>query len=76
MRRRVDLEQVTAQGHVECLRCGERRPLLASVHSRHETGECERCGYVGWACSTDLTEYTRRELRERPVERRRLHAAS
>jgi hypothetical protein len=61
---------------LECLGCGARRSALASVHSRPETGECARCGYVGWAGSTELTEHTRRALRELPVELRRLRAAS
>jgi hypothetical protein len=46
------------------------------VHSHLESGECPRCGYVGWANPTDLTEFTRRALRDRPLERRRLRAAS
>ena len=60
---------------LECLACGERRERrtqVDSVHSHLATGECPRCGYVGWATATDLTEYTRRALRDRPVERRRL----
>jgi hypothetical protein len=65
-----------AQSFVECLGCGARRPVLASIHGHHGADECERCGYVGWARSTELTEPTRRALRERPLERRRLRAAS
>jgi hypothetical protein len=61
---------------LECLGCGARRAALSRVHSHLESGECQRCGYVGWANPTDLTEFTRRELRDRPVERRRLRAAS
>jgi Zn ribbon nucleic-acid-binding protein len=58
---------------VECLRCGNRRS--AERHTRHvEAGECPRCGYVGWAASVELTESARRALRDRPVERRRIHA--
>jgi hypothetical protein len=37
-----------------------------------DAGECQRCGYVGWASSDDLTQKARRELRDRPVARRRL----
>jgi hypothetical protein len=44
---------------------------------RLDPGECDRCGYLGWALLSDLTEATRRILRERPPERRgnspRLH---
>jgi len=36
------------------------------------TGECPRCGYVGWARPDDLNERSRRALRERPLDRRRL----
>ncbi len=35
-----------------------------------QVGVCPRCGYVGWAPSVELTEGTRRGLRERPVEQR------
>jgi hypothetical protein len=49
---------------VECLQCGERRRVPEHA--------CERCGYVGWAWSEDLTETLRRLLRERPIEARRL----
>ena len=55
---------------VECLRCGDTR----EVHLR-DTGECQRCEYVGWALVAELTEKLRRVLRERPPERRRLYAA-
>jgi len=56
---------------VECLNCGKSRRLVAGT----EPGECSRCGYVGWAESETLTETLRRLLRDRPVERRRLHVA-
>ena len=56
---------------VECLNCGKAR--------HPDTGafvdECPRCGYVGWAESESLTETLRRLLRDRPLERRRLHVA-
>ncbi|HMI99943.1 MAG TPA: hypothetical protein VK488_08935 [Gaiellaceae bacterium] len=63
-------------GSLECLGCGARRFVLSPVRSNLETGECPRCGYVGWASPNDLNEFTRRALRDRPVERRRLRAAS
>jgi hypothetical protein len=53
---------------VECLNCGKTRRVVDL------SGECARCGYVGWADAESLTETLRRALRERPVERRRLHA--
>ncbi len=37
-----------------------------------EAGECARCGYVGWAIPSDLSELIRRALRDFPLERRRL----
>jgi Zn ribbon nucleic-acid-binding protein len=52
---------------VECLNCGTNRRVGSA------TGECVRCGYVGWAESESLTETLRRALRDRPVERRKLH---
>ena len=67
---------MAAPTYLECLGCGARRPRIESALSHLETGECPRCGYLGWASPTDLTEYTRRALRERPVERRRLRAAT
>ena len=39
-----------------------------------QQGECPRCSYVGWAESAVLTETLRRDLRERPVEARRIYA--
>jgi hypothetical protein len=51
---------------IECLRCGARR-AEAQVEP-----DCPRCGYLGWACVSDLDERTRRLLRERPPEQRRL----
>jgi hypothetical protein len=56
---------------VECLRCGTHRTA-----PRKDAGECPRCAYVGWAAPSELTEPARRALRERPVERRRLHAVA
>ena len=58
---------------VECLRCGAARTAEPRA-PRHDAGECPRCGYVGWAASSDLDERLRRALRDRAVEKRRLHA--
>ena len=55
---------------IECLNCGTNR-RVGDV-----PGECTRCGYVGWAEAESLTETLRRALRERPVERRKLHVLS
>jgi hypothetical protein len=58
---------------VECLNCGYRRAARADgPHGAHD--ECPRCRYVGWASSAELSERTRRLLRELPVGRRRLRA--
>jgi Zn ribbon nucleic-acid-binding protein len=57
---------------VECLRCGSTRSADRLAWRRIETGECPRCGYVGWAASAELNERVRRALRDHPVERRRL----
>jgi hypothetical protein len=64
------------QKAIECLGCGKRRTVRAVNLHHLATGECARCGYVGWASTTDLNEYARRGLRDRPIERRRLRAAS
>ena len=56
---------------VECLNCGKTRRVVSAA----ATADCPRCGYVGWAESESLTETLRRLLRERPLERRRLHVA-
>ena len=60
---------------VECLRCGEVRVLQPVSEHRLDGGECERCGYVGWAASAELDEVVRGRLRTRPLERRRLRVA-
>ena len=60
---------------VECLRCGDTREIDARAGAHTDTGQCDRCEYVGWARVGELTEALRRRLRERPPERRRLHAA-
>jgi transposase len=59
-----------ALSSVECLSCGERRSLDADAHTHLGTGECPRCGYVGWALPGDLNEQSRRALRDRPPELR------
>ena len=59
-----------APNSVECLACGERRSLVAGAHTHLATGECPRCGYVGWAQPDDLSEKSRRALRDRPLELR------
>jgi hypothetical protein len=60
---------------VECLRCGETRDLQLEEQRRLDAGECPRCTYVGWATCEDVTEGTRKALRDRPLERRRLRMA-
>jgi transposase len=62
-----------APSSVECLACGERRSLDADAARHLATGECPRCGYVGWALPADLNEQSRRALRDRPLELRRPH---
>ncbi len=59
----------------ECLRCGEVRVLYPAPGRNLDAGECPRCKYVGWAPSVEVAESTRRLLRLRPLERRRMHAA-
>ena len=56
---------------IECLRCGETREVESAAERRTRTGECPRCGYVGWAASAELTELVRQALRERPPGDRR-----
>jgi Zn-finger nucleic acid-binding protein len=65
-----------APANLECLGCGARRPVIQLATTTVGSGECPRCGYVGWADSSELTELTRRALRDRPLERRRLRRAS
>jgi hypothetical protein len=58
---------------VECLNCGETRAKSRdSVHRVVSDDACRRCGYVGWAHTEELSESTRRLLRDRPPARRRL----
>jgi hypothetical protein len=56
---------------LECLACGARRSIGGKTHSHLTTGECPRCGYLGWASASELDEFTRKALRDRPVENRR-----
>jgi hypothetical protein len=60
---------------VECLHCGDIRDLNLGSYRHLDAGECPRCRYVGWAPTVDVSEATRKALRERPLERRRLRAA-
>jgi hypothetical protein len=55
---------------VECLRCGAAHELVRSPWRRLQSGNCPRCGYVGWAAAGSLDEPARRALRERPLEAR------
>ncbi|HVM58219.1 MAG TPA: hypothetical protein VMT74_12185 [Gaiellaceae bacterium] len=61
---------------VECLRCGAIRTARYNVWRHVESAECQRCGYVGWAPSAELTENQRRALRERPLHTRRLRTVA
>ena len=61
-----DVESLT----VECLRCGHSREFTPGPRRNKEAGVCPRCEYVGWAYSSDLTERTRKLVREFPLERR------
>ena len=77
-RLRISQSPLAADNHehmavftVECLRCGEQREVVSTASSRLRRGECPRCGYVGWADSSALTEPARRALRERPLDVRR-----
>ena len=58
---------------VECLNCGHRRAVREDK-IRSALDECPKCRYVGWASSAELSERTRRLLRERPVARHRQRA--
>ena len=61
---------------LECLRCGKLwTDAQTGFRGVHES-ECPRCGYLGWAEMSELTENTRRLLRELPPElRMHRHAA-
>ncbi|MDQ4018263.1 MAG: hypothetical protein M3188_00315 [Actinomycetota bacterium] len=55
---------------IECLRCGDARKVTAVPQPRRDPGECPRCGYIGWAPSSALSEPVRRRIREQPLDRR------
>lgn len=57
---------------VECLGCGQPRPMRGAGLALSEA--CARCGYVGWAPSSALSEEDRRVLREIPVALRPLES--
>ena len=59
---------------VECLCCGQRRVIAKGGLRVVGDGECPRCGYLGWALTSDLNERVRGMLRSRPPARRRLNA--
>jgi uncharacterized paraquat-inducible protein A len=45
---------------IECLACGATRVVFGL--SRAETGECERCHYVGWTYPDELDGTTQRMI--------------
>jgi hypothetical protein len=45
---------------IECLACGA--PRIADGLGLAETGECPRCGYLGWTYSDELDSTTRRMI--------------
>jgi hypothetical protein len=49
---------------LECLQCGELRERSAGVNGRRPES-ADASGYLGWALSEELSELTRRALRER-----------
>jgi hypothetical protein len=59
---------------VECLSCGHQRTLARPDGRVVSSGECDHCGYLGWAPAGQLNAEQRRLLRELPVERR--HASA
>jgi hypothetical protein len=63
-----DTGSVGQKHAVECLRCGSFRTVERERTERLDPGECQSCGYVGWALAADLSEPVRRTLRERPPE--------
>ena len=56
---------------VECLNCGATRRVRRHAVRPVQPDECVRCGYVGWADATSLSETLRRSLREHTLESRR-----
>ena len=70
---KLDGKSVLSGGSAE-ERDGRQSPpglRLIELAARLEPGECPRCGYLGWAPATDLSETIRRTLRQFPLERRR-----
>lgn len=59
---------------VECLCCGQRRVIARGGLRIVGDGECARCGYLGWALTSELNENVRGLLRRRPPAQRRLYA--
>jgi predicted RNA-binding Zn-ribbon protein involved in translation (DUF1610 family) len=58
---------------VECLSCGQRRIVPQEKGSTFmRVDECPRCGYLGWARSSLLTERARGLMRRHPPNQRRL----
>ena len=55
-RKRADREAT----QIECLVCGATR-IVAGLGTS-ETGECQRCGYLGWTYSDELDSSTRRMI--------------
>ena len=45
---------------IECLACGALR--IAFGHGIEDTGECPRCGYLGWAATEEVDVVTRRMI--------------
>ena len=56
----------------ECLSCGKKRSVTREEGRQIFSGDCPRCGYVGWAPVMSLSERTRRLLRELPLLERRV----
>ena len=68
---RADADPVAAK-LVECLNCGEARPMAERAGRPQWLDECGRCGYVGWAEAETLDETVRRALRETTLVQRRI----
>ncbi len=71
----ADPDRVAAK-LVECLNCGEARPMADRAGRPQWLDECGRCGYVGWAEAESLTETLRHALRETTLEQRRVPVAT
>jgi Zn ribbon nucleic-acid-binding protein len=65
-----EIESVGELNVVECLKCGSLRTSERERTERLSPGECQSCGYLGWAAVSDLSDSVRRVLRERPPEDR------